>query len=69
MEIRIAELKEALEDAVNCESTHLFRIRGQVWHQVALPIIIEELKRHWKAIAARGRSVYEAARCDKRVKC
>ena len=62
MEERINTAKGALEDSVHCENSHLFCLRGQVWPEVVLPMIVKELEHYWRAIALRGRSLYEAAR-------
>ena len=64
----VAEYKEpvaaALEECVNIQQGPISVLRGQIWKQIAEPIIMGELERYWKGLAANGRTLEEAARFD-----
>ena len=51
-----------LEEGLYCENSPLYLLRGQVWQDVVLPVLIDELRYYWKTLAMQGRTLFEAAR-------
>ena len=63
MEERKKPVSAVLEEGVySAEMSPLFQLGGQIWEEVVLPRILEELDNYWRKLARKGRTLEEAAR-------